>query len=82
MSAYNREHAAFQAFSYIKPITELSERDKHWLEALSHGAHVKSLSDDISEQQIKNRLQAVRQFMNVGTTTHAVAEALRKGVIK
>jgi hypothetical protein len=81
-AAYNRHKGAHEALSYIKPIHELSTCDKQWLEALSHGAHAKHLSDTLSEQQIKNRLQAIRQFMNVGTTTHAVAKALRDGVIK
>lgn len=83
-AAYNRHKGAHEAFSYIKHLKALRPMDIEWLSMLSNGFHVKELAtaSNVSEQIVKNRLQSVRQFMRVETTTHAVAEALRKGIIR
>ena len=62
--------------------TLLSTRDKLWLTELSHGLITKQLTEASSEAWAKNRLLKVRRFMGVKTTTQAVAEAIRKGIIK
>lgn len=63
-------------------IQRLEDRDVHWLHLLSHGAIPKNLPGLASEGAIKNRLGMIRSFMNVRTTTEAVAEAMRRGIIR
>lgn len=63
-------------------LTQLSTLDKLWLLELSHGVITKQLMDAPSEQMAKNRLISIRQFLGAGTTTEAVAIAIRKGVIR
>ena len=60
----------------------LCPRDIRWLSLLSHGTPVKSLPGLRTEQAIKNRLGMIRWYLSCYTTTQAVAEALRKGLIK
>lgn len=60
----------------------LSSRDIYWLSLLSNGAGAKNLPGVKSEQVAKNRLRIIRWHMKVETTTQAVAEALRRGIIK
>src|SRR5258706_7396836 len=83
-AAYNRHHGPHEAFSHIRHLKALRPMDIEWLTMLSNGYHVKELAtaSNVSEQIVKNRLQSVRQFMRVETTTHAVAEAIRQGIIK
>jgi len=83
-AAYSRHKKAHEAFSYVKRITVLRQMDVTWLKMLADGCVLKDLAivASISEQQVKNRLQSIRLFMGVATTTHAVANALRKGIIR
>jgi DNA-binding CsgD family transcriptional regulator len=59
---------------------KLIDRDVQWLEALSHGAPQRDLYR--SEQYVKNRLRIIREIMGVQNTVQAVAEALRRGIIR
>lgn len=81
-AAYTRRLSPFQPICFIRRITALSERDIRWLQALSLGASVKELPEITSEQVAKNRLSSIRQFLGARNTTHAVAEALRRGIIQ
>jgi DNA-binding NarL/FixJ family response regulator len=80
-TAYSRNKSAFESFSYVRELKALSRRDREWLTRLSHGYCVKEL-EGRSEQSIKNRLQSIRQFLKVKNTTEAVAESIRRGIIK
>lgn len=64
------------------PDKALIVRDLLWLYQLSHGRTAKQLSWKLTEQGIKNRLIKIRQRLHVKTTTEAVAEALRRGLIQ
>ena len=66
----------------MKVIHELTAYDLTLLQGLSHGYIAKELAVNTTEQMVKNRLYAIRKFMRVNTSTQAVAEALRKGIIK
>ena len=81
-SAYNRSKGAYEPFSTVRRITQLTTRDRLWLTELSHGATTKELSESASWQAAKNRMQSIRHFLNVATTTQAVAEAIRRGIIR
>lgn len=65
---------------YGLPISRLSTRDLDWLQRLSRGARCKDLHR--SSGYVKVRLSQVREFLDARTNAHAVAEAMRKGVIK
>lgn len=65
--------------SGARVLTRLSERDIAWLQALADGRRICQLE---GSEYAKQRLQAVRRYMQVRTTVQAVAEALRRGMIK
>ena len=64
-----------------RTLDQLHERDILWLRLLSHGTQVKNLPGIRTEQAIKNRLGRIRWFLECVTTTQAVAEAIRRGII-
>jgi hypothetical protein len=65
-----------------KRLTHLGDRDIRWLKLLSNGVRLKDLPEIPKENSARNRLMLIRQFMNVRTTAQAVAEAIRRGIIK
>ena len=67
--------------TFVRPITELSNVDVRWLYELSQGATIKDLKG-MTLQMTKNRLQSIRVFLGVKNTTQAVAEAIRRGIIR
>ena len=62
------------------PITHLAPVHILYLQALANGSRVTEVSH--SKQMGKNRLAQIREFLNCRTTTQAVAESLRRGIIK
>lgn len=83
-SAYNRHHGAHEAFTWVKRIAAITPRDVELLTMLSHGYSVKELAHacNTSQPMIKNRMASLRLFLHARTTVQAIAEALRKGIIK
>jgi hypothetical protein len=81
-AAYNRHKGMFEAFSFVKRITSLSEQDVQWIRELSNGKTYKQLTGATSEQVAKNRLRVVRRFLGTQNTPHTIAEAIRRGIIK
>ena len=63
-------------------ITELRALDIVWLQELSHGKSARELTEVKSEQLTKNRLILIRKFLGAKNTTQAVAEGIRRGIIK
>jgi len=63
-------------------LRSLSPRDKLWLWELSHGTPYKQLTGASTVSAAKMQVQRIRRWFGVHTTVHAVAEALRKGIIK
>lgn len=68
--------------SYWAPLKQLSTRDKLWLMELSHGAGMKQLTEATSAAMAKNRMTVVYRYLGVKSCTQAVAEALRRGIIR
>jgi DNA-binding CsgD family transcriptional regulator len=67
---------------YPLPLMELSKRDILWLKELSNGTVSAELTGSPSKQVAKNRLVRIRQYFGAQTTTQAVAEAIRRGLIR
>ena len=65
---------------YAKPIKRLCPRDIEWLQKLANGASGPQLHT--SYGYTRTRLASVRQLLNARTTTQAVAEAIRRGIIE
>ena len=63
-------------------LQRLSERDILWLQRLSNGERIKYLNGVMREASVKNHMLKVREFLGVKTTVQAVAEAIRRGIIK
>lgn len=74
--------AVYGALSSLRRIRVLTSRDVEWLRELSEGKTFKELTGSSSEQYAKNRVQSIRAFLGTRNTVHAVAEAIRRGIIK
>jgi DNA-binding NarL/FixJ family response regulator len=71
----------FQRDFWNRPLKGLKNMDVMLLRLLSDGLTAKEIPG-LTEQGVKNRLFRLRQFLNVRTTTQAVAEAIRRGIIE
>lgn len=65
----------------IKRITRLNDRDVAWLNLLAGGVRVTDLHPR-SVQYAKTRMRSVRAFLGVKTTAAAIAEAMKRGIIR
>ena len=65
---------------WIEPINNLNRRDVLWLGHLACGVRVEELHPR-SPQYAKTRMARVRSYLGVRTTTQAVVEAMRRGII-
>lgn len=81
-AAYRRDLGPHEAISYVKEIKALNDLDKLWLQELSEGKGFKELSGNFHVAARKNRFRRIRKFMGCINTTQAVAEAIRRGIIK
>jgi DNA-binding CsgD family transcriptional regulator len=62
---------------------QLTFSEKRTLELASRGLHTKMIADEmfIGDETVKTHLAHARFKMRAKNTTHAVAEAIRKGII-
>jgi DNA-binding CsgD family transcriptional regulator len=89
-SAYRRDLGPHEAISFVKAANNISEFDKVWLDGLSRGKSFKELAGEctvtvsrsFTEGAIKMRLKRVRMHLGADNITQAVAEAIRRGIIK
>lgn len=64
---------------WVEPLRELNSRDTLWLRKLANGHKVCDLHP--ASDYTKQRLSRVRDFFGARTTTQAVVEAMRRGII-
>ena len=65
---------------WVDPISHLNARDVRWLRSLASGVRVEELHPR-SPQYAKTRMVRVRLFLGVRTTTEAVVQAIRLGIV-
>lgn len=62
-------------------LASLTDRDKYWLQRLADGATAKELERG-SVTAVASRLMVVRRILGARTNEQAVAEAMRRGVVR
>lgn len=75
----------FREAMYIeKPRNECAREDLHILEQLARGTSLEAIAaqDEIAISTVKYRLKRVRESLDAKSTTQAVAEAVRRGLLR
>ena len=65
----------------VRKITHLNNRDMCWIHLLACGVKPSELHPQ-SLQYAKNRLRAIRAFLNARTNAAAIAQAFGRGLIR